>query len=150
MGIIDKLKEIRNKRNERIDAIRRVEEAVKSQGTKTDIEVNKEAQELSEKLGIKYEDAVIYIKHNEIIKKRDDKIKGIVHDILVAGKKSAMNIEQSGFFGDSQSIMKNPDNSNDSFLDFSRIGNESVFNEPKRNHNRPKKHKNKQIVINLR
>lgn len=85
-------------------------------------------------------------------------IKQAVVKTIAMGGTIAENIKQSGFLGDfnnsggRQSIMKKT--SNDSFLDFSRVRNDSIFGnqrntKTKRRKKNKKTKKNRQIVINL-
>lgn len=130
-GTIKAIKEARERRNARIDAINRVETALKAlpeQELKTDDGKDKEAIELSKKTKLPYADVLAYLQQKRKTEKVKAKLKDITASILKAGKQSAMNIEQSGFLGSGSSIMKEKSmNDGDSLLDFSRVKNESMF-----------------------
>ncbi len=167
-SIIGKIKEARNKRNERIDAVRRVETAIKSKGIKGDNEiVNKEAKLLSEKTGVGYADALAYQEHKERGRRQKEKVEGMVKSIVRAGQQSAMNIEKSGFLGGGKgrkggsSIFKpgfggGGGGGGDSiFKSNSIFGSDSTskHRKKKKQHNKKKSNKksNKQsIIINLK
>lgn len=174
MGIlgtaIGKIKEARNKRNERIDKINRMEAALKNPSFKTDVKGrDEEALALSQKTKLPYKDTLAFMEHKRKGQARTEKMKGMARDVLKAGKQSATNIEASGMFGGGGSIMKEgfgkssssimkTGKGNDGFLDFSRVRDESIFGgggkkRTTKHRSSPKQpHKTKgrsQIIINI-